>query len=794
MKNILSLFVLPLRRGVRGVTKYSLHFFLFVLISVNSWLHSLVITVNQDGTGDFTAIQVGIDASVVSDTVLVYPGTYFENINFNAKDIIVGSLLLTTGDQNYIYNTIIDANHNGRVVTFENDETNDAVLIGFTIQNGFATTYNMGDGAGIFINFSSPSLKFLNIKENIAQGGAGLTISSSNCRLEGLSITNNQAQGAAGLMIVRKPPNPINSYPIFSSENKCSIYSNFAGYASDIYISENHTPVTNIILDTLSVFEPNWDFASQFPNMNLEIENDWLEQVEHDLYVSPEGDDNNSGINENVPLQTIQWALTKIKADSLNPRNIYLAQGNYSPELTGEKYPLNMRAYVNIIGAGIDETFLTDPYDESFFIFAFFDEYFSIANLTMQNFTSHQYAMLYAEYTNISLDDLNIKNNESEYNIIYFATAEEVSIENVFLENNSTGRAVKVGSSSVQNNIAIINNLTISGNEPVPNSNSTGAILNATNTQYTKITNSLFFNNHTESNDWPPCHFYFHRNDTLDFFNNTVTNNSSNSSYACLFGVGDVGENEESVINIKNCNIYGNSTPYIFGKSNGYGPATINISHSIIEGGTEPEILNIANPGSYQPEFIFGEGIIDAPPLFVGGDWDDPLAYQLAEGSPGIDAGTPDTTGMYLPLEDLLGNWRVWDGDDDGTSTIDIGCYEYDAPPYTSGINEDELPHFSLLTSNLMNYPNPFRISSNKRNCATTFKFNVLKEGKVRLDVYNIKGQKVKNLYDVYTVSGDCEIMWNGLDNNGKPVSTGLYLYKLESAGITEIKKLLIVK
>ena len=145
---------------------------------------------------------------------------------------------------------------------------------------------------------------------------------------------------------------------------------------------------------------------------------------------------------------------------------------------------------------------------------------------------------------------------------------------------------------------------------------------------------------------------------------------------------------------------------------------------------------------------------------------------------------------MDLPLSDLLGNWRIWDGDGDGTSIIDIGCYEY----LSTDTPENELPESSLLGSNLMNYPNPFRISGNKRSCSTTFKFNVIKEGKVRLDVYNIKGQRVKNLYDVYSASGDCEIMWNGLDDNGKPIATGLYLYKLESSGIIDIKKLLVMK
>ncbi|MEA3286786.1 MAG: FG-GAP-like repeat-containing protein, partial [Candidatus Marinimicrobia bacterium] len=76
-------------------------------------------TVRTDGTGDFTLIQDAIDASSDGDTVLVYPGTYVENINFNGHNIVVGSLFLTTQDTSYISSTIIDGNQAGSVVTFE---------------------------------------------------------------------------------------------------------------------------------------------------------------------------------------------------------------------------------------------------------------------------------------------------------------------------------------------------------------------------------------------------------------------------------------------------------------------------------------------------------------------------------------------------------------------------------------------------------------------------------------------------------------------------------------------------
>ena len=140
-------------------------------------------------------IQEAIDFSLDGDTILVQPGIYVENINFNGKNITIASLYLTTQDTSYISQTIIDGDSIGSVVTFESGEDSTAVLCGFTITNGCSYW-----GGGIYCeDNSSPSLENITITGNNALGnGGGVCCDHSSPNLDNVTITNNTASLIGG--------------------------------------------------------------------------------------------------------------------------------------------------------------------------------------------------------------------------------------------------------------------------------------------------------------------------------------------------------------------------------------------------------------------------------------------------------------------------------------------------------------------------------------------------------------------------------------------------------------------
>ena len=137
--------------------------------------------------GGAASIQAGINAASSGDTVLVAPGTYTENINFNGKNITVtssGGAAVTT----------INGNAVGVVVTFKNGEGRGAVINGFTIQGPVPTDDSVAGGYdGIDVVNANPTITNNIVTQN---RGYGILLSTGSAYISGNTISYTKTSGA----------------------------------------------------------------------------------------------------------------------------------------------------------------------------------------------------------------------------------------------------------------------------------------------------------------------------------------------------------------------------------------------------------------------------------------------------------------------------------------------------------------------------------------------------------------------------------------------------------------------
>jgi flagellar hook assembly protein FlgD len=97
------------------------------------------------------------------------------------------------------------------------------------------------------------------------------------------------------------------------------------------------------------------------------------------------------------------------------------------------------------------------------------------------------------------------------------------------------------------------------------------------------------------------------------------------------------------------------------------------------------------------------------------------------------------------------------------------------------------MPALPELFTLHQNYPNPF-------NPATTISFSLARATDVRLMIFNALGQKVRFLYEDRATAGRYDINWDGTDDNGRQVASGVYFYRLETEFSHANRKMLLVK
>ena len=249
----------------------------------------------------------------------------------------------------------------------------------------------------------------------------------------------------------------------------------------------------------------------------------------------------------------------------------------------------------------------------------------------------------------------------------------------------------------------------------------------------------------------------------LEINNNTIIvdaiDSSLNGGFICLGGCYNNWDNRHPIapVFIRN-NIFANmGSPFLFnGKY-----AVYDIFHTI---GSEVSM-------NYNLFYDINDRLVFPPDSGANSFVDNPLwvSYpsdlHLQPNSPGIDAGDPAS-----PL------------DPDGT-IADIGAFYFDQ---TLLIEGRRLP-FNTSFELHRNYPNPF-------NPRTTIAFDLPHASLITLQVYDVTGKKVRTLLSRQLPAGHHQVVWDGTNDAGQPVASGVYFYRLNAGNFSAVRKMLLVR
>jgi hypothetical protein len=174
----------PLRRAAKR--RYLAAAVVWIVLSWNDFASAAQIRVPYDQP----TIQAAINATTHGDTIVVYPGTYSENIHFGDKNVVLRSTNPTS--PSVVARTIIDGHQAGSVVTFSGGEgrTAPCILSGFTIINGRAD-----NGGGIYGHGTCATIEYNVISYNTATmyEGTGAGLYSCDGIIQNNTISNNWA-------------------------------------------------------------------------------------------------------------------------------------------------------------------------------------------------------------------------------------------------------------------------------------------------------------------------------------------------------------------------------------------------------------------------------------------------------------------------------------------------------------------------------------------------------------------------------------------------------------------------
>jgi predicted outer membrane repeat protein len=583
-------------------------------------------------------------------------------------------------------------------------------------------------GGGITTGYGTgPTCRNVIIENNTSGVGGGIMTAYSSFWLENTTIRENWGDYAGGILIGTA------SSGHFSDTSRSNVYMNHSLRVQDISVGTSAR--LNVYLDTFTVYQPDSYLANPLTSLSFNILNAKVTgQTGDDLYLSPNGSDDNSGLSINDPLRTIEYAVRKIISSASNPPTIFLDDGIYSEEQTGEYFPIGLKNNIRLASVNPREAVI-DGQGEFRPLLIFGRSGVNISGIKVVNGYSSAGGGLYISGSNIKVEDCEFLDN-------YGTSGGAVSISN--------GNSVKLSYCDFESN---------SGHDG-------GGGCHITNSSFSVIENCRFLNNSctggggaisTAGTDNNIIDCLFNENTAgyggaiyNEWYDSRIINNTFHDNYAYQ---GSTLYSISSNADLINSIIWDDSvitTKKLYLTSHyGAGYFQFAIDHCNLMNDT-----NAVQAG----EFIlldWGNGNISKDPGFADPSIED---FQLSDQSPCKDAGTPVVYIYNLPEQDLAGNIRIVN------DTIDMGCYENQLGVLVTDI--DISPDFLV-------YPNPndghFYIRFSSKSSY--------------LSVFDPMGKTIT--CNILMDRNPCEVQLKGI----KP---GLYFLQIQSADNIRSSKIIV--
>ncbi len=759
---------------------------LLSVLSLAGLSHARIINIPDDEE----TIQAGIDQAEDGDTVLVQPGRYIENINFEGKVITVASLILMTGDEAYIDSTVIDGDENGTVVTFANEEEEDTILSGFTVRNGAAVR-----GAGIVcMTGTSPILDHLIVRDNSGNSCVGIWCTGSSPIIRFVVVSYNSGVNASGIAIGE------NASPLIENTTVC-----FNTNEEDdgvLHINDSHPVISNSIFwgnepYNISFYWGDCSVTLSYTDLEggrdgiggrVEGEINWGEgNIDEDpLFADP--DNGNFHLTENSPCidtgdpdspedpdgtradmgafyfhqeedhvlnvpeeyETIQAAIDAAEDED----TVLVADGTYTGE--GNRNISFLGKAIRIMSENGPEDCIIDCERQGRgFIFNRGEDF----NSVLSGFTILRGRTDGNEGGGgIFIED---RHHPQIFNCVFDSCESETGGGGITVGNEEENdeivtyisdcifrncRAVQRSAIWIYAERVIVQNCLFENNIGTGENSHGGACGNNHSAPAGEWRNCVFMGN--ISNGWGGA---------LEVSHNY-------SAYNCVFSDnhatrgGGAVEAQNPVGHLVNCTLFNNTTD-----RNDQVPQNdwhLTVSNCIIWGNPASDQIT----GSHftvsftdAQDGWEGEGNIDADPLFVDPDDGD---FHLTADSPCIDAGNPES-----PL-------------DPDSTRADMGAYYYH---HEVGITPDLILHpsaFILYPA----YPNPF-------NSTATIRYELPSPSHVALSVYDLVGRLLETLIDERVDAGRYAESWYA-----GALPSGLYFVRFEAGDRAQMQKVVLIR